>query len=248
MTVTSADRYEGKEAVAMVDQVTAQLGATPEVVCADGAYGSGQNRAILEEHGVRLVSPPKPITFTKDGYFTVEDFHYDGVKDEFVCPAGRRLKYAYSDSIRPDRRCYGASEKVCRGCSLKSRCTRSAARKVKVSKDHAALIRLRADSRTESFQQLYRSRAPAVEGVFAEEKQWHGLRRAWRRALSKMRVQCLLIAAVPNFKRLAAAFMHFCGYSSAARPAIEAMWRFVSRLRFTMTILPSYTKSTARLA
>jgi len=34
-----------------------------------------------------------------------------------------------------------------------------------------------------------------IEGVFAEGKQWHGLGRAWRRGLSKMRVQCALIAA-----------------------------------------------------
>jgi hypothetical protein len=77
---------------------------------------------------------------------------------------------------------------------------------IKVSRYHGSLVRLRTDSRTDSFKQLYRHRAPVVEGVFAEAKQWHGLGRAWRRGLTKMRVQCLLIAAVMNFKRLGAAF------------------------------------------
>ena len=226
MTVTSAAKYEGTEAVAMVDQVIGRLGVMPEVVCADSAYGSGQNRAMLEERGVRLVSPPKSITAAKDDHFTVEDFHYDSEKDEFICPAGMPLTYVYNDSERPDRRCYCASKKACRDCSYKTRCTRSAARKIKVSKYHAARIRLQADSRTESFRQLYRSRAPMVEGVFAEEKQWHGLRRAWRRGLAKMRVQCLLIAAVINFKRLATAFLDFF----VVFPPYSAFIRLICRL------------------
>ena len=68
-------------------------------------------------------------------------------------------------------------------------------------------MRLRADSRTASFRALYRRRAPVVEGVFAEAKQWHGLRRAWRRGLAKVKVQCLLVAAVLNFKRLMAVLL-----------------------------------------
>lgn len=230
MTVTSADKYEGTEAVAMVDQVTGRLGVTPEVVCADSAYGSGQNRADLEDRGVRLISPPRPVTATVGDRFTVEDFHYDSEKDEFICPAGTTLTFVYNDSARPDRRCYRASKKACRDCSYKTRCTCSAVRKVKVSKYHAARIRLKADSRTESFRQLYRSRAPVVEGVFAEEKQWHGLRRAWRRGLAKMRVQCLLIAAVMNFKRLAAAFIGLFAVLPVSDAFIRLIGRFLTRL------------------
>jgi transposase len=225
MTVTSADKYEGIEALAVVDQVTERLGATPEVVCADSAYGSGQNRAELEDRGIRLVSPPKPMTVSGGDRFTVEDFHYDSEKDEFTCPAGTTLTFVYTDSARPDRRCYRAAKKACRNCSYKTRCTRSEARKIKVSKYHAARIRLKADSQTESFRHLYRSRAPVVEGVFAEEKQWHGLRRAWRRGLAKMRVQCLLIAAVLNLKRLAAVFLGL----SVLLPAYDAFIRFIRR-------------------
>ena len=72
--------------------------------------------------------------------------------------------------------------------------------------DHWALVQLREDSKQADFRALYRRRAPVIEGVFAEAKQRHGLRRAWRRGLSKMKVQCLLVAAVLNFKRLATVF------------------------------------------
>lgn len=44
-----------------------------------------------------------------------------------------------------------------------------------------------------------------VEGVHGEAKNEHGMRRAVRRGLSNMRIQCYLTAAVINLKRLAIA-------------------------------------------
>lgn len=205
LTVTPANCPEGGEASKIIDEVSERLDEPPEVVCADAAYGSGRNRAELEERGVRLVSPPgKAKTYTGDKYFTVEAFEYNEVRDEFLCPAGHHLKYVQTEKQR-GRRIYRARRTCCRVCDSKSRCTKSERRSVKVSRYHGSLVRLRADSRTDSFKQLYRHRAPVVEGVFAEAKQWHGLGRAWRRGLTKMRVQCLLIAAVMNLKRLGVA-------------------------------------------
>lgn len=224
MVVTPADRYEGKQVEDLVDEATARLGKPPAVVCGDTAYGSGHNRAALEDQGVRLISPPKPITFVKGDNYTVEDFQYDEKEDEFICPAGARLRRETGKAGRPDQRRYGASRRVCRVCSLKGRCTTSSCRHIKVGENHGALVRLRADSKTESFKRLYRMRAPTVEGVFAEEKQWHGLRRAWRRGLSNMRIQCLLVAAVINFKRLTTLSLLRNALNIAS---INTFWRFL---------------------
>jgi transposase len=203
MSVAPANSTEGDDMIDTVDQAIRQADISPQAVCGDAAYSRGKNRALLEERDIRLVSPPpKPITYTGNEYFTTEDFEYDEDKDEFICPAGCRLSFIAIDRERPDRRRYRARASQCRACPLKGKCTRSSFRQLKVGVYHAALVRLRADSKTDSFKQLYRSRAPAVEGVFAEAKQWHSLGRAWRRGLPKMRVQSLLIAAVINFKRL----------------------------------------------
>lgn len=202
LEVFPANRPEGVDAVGIVDTVREEVGLCPEVVCADGAYASGANRAAFEERGLRLVSPPPQAkTYTGDEYYTVEDFAYDEIKDQFVCPAGACLRSVSTEKQR-GRKLYQAKRSVCRQCPRRSKCTPGKYRTVKVTAHHAALMRLRADSKNEDFQQLYRSRAPGIEGVFAEAKQRHGLRRAWRRGLSKMRIQCLLIAAVINFKRL----------------------------------------------
>jgi transposase len=207
LSVTPANESEHNRAIDIIDDAIRHLDRNPEAVCADAAYGNGRNRSAMEARGIRFVSPPrKAINQMRDLYFTVESFSYNEEEDIFICPAGSTLKFIGVVKNRPHQRCYAALRSVCWRCDLKDKCTRSSRRTLKVSINHAALIRLRADSKTESFKRLYRSRAPVIEGVFAEAKQWHGLGRAWRRGLSKMLVQSLLIATVLNFKRLATVF------------------------------------------
>jgi len=241
LSVAAADHYEGNSLVDTVDQAAENVGVIADSVCADGAYGSGKNRANLEKRGVRLVSPPpRPVTHTGKGCFTTEDFAYDEVKDKFICPAGHRLSFIAEDKERPDRRIYRARQSQCRVCPLKDKCTRSPRRQLKVGIHHAALVRLRADSKTESFKQLYRLRAPAVEGVFAEAKQWHSLGRAWRRGLSKMRVQCLLIAAVINLKRLASLFIPVYNIISFYISKIKASREYLSYDNYKQLLYSKY--------
>ncbi len=237
LAVTPADESEHNGAVEVVDAAIAQAGVVPEAVCADTAYGSGEHKAAMEERGIRFVSPPKPVTNAKRGYFTVEDFRYDEKEDVFTCPAGATLRYVGRVRSRPKQRRYAAPRAVCGACALKGRCTQASRREVKVSAHHAALLRLRAESRTEDFQQLYRTRAPVIEGVFAEAKQWHGLRRAWRRGLSNMRVQCLLIAAVINLKRLVA-------YSGLSHVLLGVLLNVWARLRDRIRAYPTVSRST----
>ena len=204
VTVTPANSPDDSTMTEMVDDVTDRLGSSPEALCADAAYGSGRNSYEMEKRNVRLVSPPrKARTYTGHKDFTVESFEYDESADKFICPVGYDLKYVSTEKKR-GRRIYRAHRTNCRNCPLKSQCTISERRSLKVSPYHGSLVRLRADYKTESFKFLYRQRSPVAEGVFAEAKQWHGLGRAWRRGLSKMLVQCLLVATVINFKRLGA--------------------------------------------
>lgn len=217
VSVTPANVPEHDEAVELVDRALGRLPQPPEAVCADGAYGSGKNAYAFEQRGIRFVTPPpKGVTYTGVRYFSIEQFTYDEGHDEFVCPHGKRLRYAGTEQER-GRRTYRARRSDCRACPLKSQCTSSQRRHLKVTRYHASLVRLRADSKTASFKTLYRSRAPVIEGVFAESKQWHGLRRARWRSLSKTLVQCLMVATVINLKRLMAA--------GGPLPALLTLWR-----------------------
>lgn len=225
LSVTPADRHDHDEAAPLVDEVLGRMKEPPEAVCADAAYASGKNAEAMESRGIRLVSPPpKPKTYTGDEFFSVEDFEYDEENDWFICPAEKKLKYTTTEKKR-GRRTYRARRADCCRCSLKPCCTYSEQRHLKVTRYHASLVRLRADSKTESFRSLYRTRAPVIEGVFAEAKQWHSLGRAWRRGLSKMRVQCLLVAAIINFKRLMVANSPLSALLFAMRTLICQLWK-----------------------
>ncbi len=227
VTVTPANGSEYTEALGVIDMAVGNLGKHPDAVCADRVYGSGFNAAGMEERGIRFVTPPpKPKTYTGDDYFTVEDFEYDELSDVFTCPSGKRLRYVRTEQVR-GRRIYRAKRAECRNCPLKSSCTKSERRSIQVSAHHGAMVRLRADSKTDSFKKLYRRRAPVIEGIFAESKQWHGLSRAWRRGLSKMRIQSLLVSAVLNFKRLAAAFSPLLVWMAAVIGALDTIGRIL---------------------
>lgn len=206
--VLPGNEPDQRHATAVVDQACVHLEQPPAVVCADRGYGTGANRAAMEQRGIRLVSPPQRVggKRRREDLFAVADFVYDEARDVFICPAGQELRPTRRVEATPRVRPYRAARCVCQSCALKSRCTTSAQRVLWVSSHYGALVRLRADAATEDFRELYRTRAPVIEGVFAEAKLWHGLRRAWRRGLSNMRMQCYLIGAVLNFKRLAAAF------------------------------------------
>jgi transposase len=231
LSVTPANESEHNSAVGVIDSAIEHLGYAPLTICADRAYSSGYNCKAMEDRGIRFVSPPpKAVNQHSHGDFTVEDFKYDESRDIFICPAGCELKHIGGNKKRPHQRRYGALRRDCRRCDLKDKCTRSTRRMLQVSANHGSMIRLRSDSKTESFKRLYRSRAPVVEGIFAEAKQWHGLRRAWRRGLPKMRVQCLLIAAVLNFKRLTTVFCTLITLNMVYRTKIKLNFDDISRI------------------
>jgi hypothetical protein len=212
VSVMPANRHDQEGAVEAVDRALAAIDGVPEAVCADAAYANGPNAAAMEVRNIRLVSPPPRVARSPKlppDQFTSEQFIYHDQHDVFVCPAGETLVYAGSESSKRRRRRYRAPRSACMICVGKARCTVEDRKQINVSPDHAALVRLRADSRTNSFRDLYRARSPVIEGIFGEAKQWHRLGRAWRRGLSNMLIQSLLVAAVLNFKRLMAAFHAF---------------------------------------
>ena len=118
------------------------------------AYASGHNKAALEARGVRLVrSSHQESRPTWIGHQSRhQDLSYDETRDEFTCPARMPL----GDVLRcqgssPPASVSGVTHSVSRRCPLKPRCTIAPQRTLKVSADHAALLRLQADSRTAAF-------------------------------------------------------------------------------------------------
>ncbi len=100
-------------------------------------------------------------------------------------------------------RVYQAPAAACNACPLKAQCTPSTAgRQVRRSVDEAYLDRVRGYHATESYRKAMRKRQVWVEPLFAEAKDWHGLRRFRLRGLENVNGEALLVAAGQNLKRL----------------------------------------------
>ena len=101
------------------------------------------------------------------------------------------------------RRIYQAPATDCKECSLRERGTTAPrGRRISRSLDETYLERVRGYHATESYAKAMRKRKVWAEPLFAEAKEWHGLRRFRLPRLEKINIQAQLIAAGQNLKRL----------------------------------------------
>jgi hypothetical protein len=98
---------------------------------------------------------------------------------------------------------YSAEPATCNACPLKAQCTPS---------EHGCLVhrsfhasypeRVRSYHQTQAYQKAMRKRKVWVEPLFAEAKDWHGLRRFRLRELWRVNCETLRTAVGQNLKRL----------------------------------------------
>jgi hypothetical protein len=101
---------------------------------------------------------------------------------------------------------YRGEATICNACPVKAKCTTSDhGRKVQRSFYIDYLEKVRSYHATEPYKKAIRKRQVWVEPLFAEAKEWHGLRRLRLRGLMNANIQGLLIAAGQNLKRFLAA-------------------------------------------
>jgi hypothetical protein len=109
--------------------------------------------------------------------------------------------YTHSYTERLSR--YRADAGSCNACPLKPECTPGDSGRVLMrSFDEEILERVRAYRETEPYEKALGKRKVWVEPMFAEAKEWHGMRRFRLRRLWRVNVEALVIAAGQNIKRL----------------------------------------------
>jgi hypothetical protein len=169
----------------------------------DKSYGTFELVRQLEEQGVRAyVVLPDYDHMTP--FFGKGAFRYDPVRDSYTCPGGATLPYLRAS--RPQHILYyQAPAATCNACPLKARCTPSdQGRMLSRQYDEEFLDRVRGYQETEAYHKARRKRQVWVEPLFAEAKDWHGLRRCRLRRLWRVNVQLLLTAGGQHRKRLLA--------------------------------------------
>ncbi|MEO8288913.1 MAG: IS1182 family transposase [Chloroflexota bacterium] len=175
----------------------------PKQITGDTTYGTVENIAAVEREGIRAYVP-LPNWEHKTGYLGPSHFTYDAEQDVYLCSHGamlRRRRVEYT-SRRVE---YGADAATCNVCPLKAQCTPSnQGRVVHRHFDEAYLDRVRAYHKTADYQKAMRKRKVWVEPLFAEAKEWHGLRQFRLRRLWRVNIEALLMGVGQNLKRLMA--------------------------------------------
>jgi transposase len=173
----------------------------PRQATGDKAYGTMEIIRGLEEQHIRAYIP-LPDFDSRSPLFGKQAFHYDPGADAYICPDGVALRFDRLDK-RYRLRIYRAEATTCNACPLKARCTaHQGGRTVSRNYDEEYLDRVRAYQETEPGKRARRKRSVWVEPLFAEAKDWHGLRRFRLRRLWRVNSEALRIAAGQNLKRL----------------------------------------------
>jgi Transposase DDE domain len=173
----------------------------PRQVTGDSKYGTKDNLVAIENQGIRAYIPI-PDMDHRTAFFSSQEFTYDPECDVYVCPAGKDLRFDRPHSTERSRSSR-ARARDCNHCPLKAKCTTSKqGRSLCRSVDEQYLDRVRGYHATEPYKKALRKRQVWVEPLFAEAKDWHGMRRFRLRRLWRVNCEAIRIAAGQNLKRL----------------------------------------------
>jgi len=193
------------------------LGRLPQKVVTDAGYGSEENYAYLEKLGMK--NYVKYNTFYQDTHhyrkpelirkqqFRAEQFGYDAEKDQFICPANKRLSFVNATCYKTEngyltnRRNYQCAD--CQACALKSQCTKAKGnRSIRIS---FRLMAYREQARnnltSEEGIRLRSERSTEVETVFGHIKHNMGFRRFMLRGIEKVNTEWGLISIAHNMRK-----------------------------------------------
>jgi transposase len=199
--VTPAEVQDNQPAVDLLWRTRFRWKLRPRQVTADAKYGTVENIVAIEQEQIHLYVPLSEVG-QRAGVFGEQAFRYDPVADLYHCPGEKKLRFL-SQSDATHRRIYQAAAADCRACGLREQCTNSPrGRRISRSLDEDAVDRVRGRHATEAYAKAMRKRKVWVEPLFAEAKDWHGLRRFRLRGLPKVNGEALMIAAGQNLKRL----------------------------------------------
>ena len=200
--VTPAEVMENLPALDLLWRTCFRWKLRPRQVTGDTTYGTTEIIVAIEDAGIRAYVP-LPDFGHRTRFFGRDQFTYDA--DARYLPLPRWSGACVSASTRTPSARGSTKPRPPPATAARSspQCTSSAkGRQVKRSFDEAYLDRVRGYHDTESYEKAMRKRQVWVEPLFAEAKDWHGLRRFRLRGLEKVNGEALLIAAGQNLKRL----------------------------------------------
>jgi len=201
--VTPADVMESQAMRDLLWRVCFRRKIWPHQVTGDTKYGTIENIVAIEDARIRAYVPLTDFEH-RTGLDGRDAFTYEADQDRFRCPEHHplereRVKATEAVTV------YRADPDTCNACPVKAKCTTSNRGRIVHRSLYAEYVeKVRAYHATEAYKKAVRKRQVWVEPLFAEAKEWHGLRRLRLRGLMNANIQGLLIATGQNLKRFLA--------------------------------------------
>jgi len=191
--VTPGDVFESQVLIEQLRRTLFRRKLHPERLIADAKYGTARNVRAIEELGIRAYVPLHEGD-TSSPCYRHTTFVSDAEQDVYSCPQGAVLKFRHRDAAA-ERWLYRANASVRNACDFKTACTTSHQGRLVGRSFHVEYLeRVRSYSTTPAFKTAMRKRSVWVEPLFAEAKDWHGLRRFRSRGLVNVNIEALLVA------------------------------------------------------
>jgi len=191
-----------------VGHQTKTFGIKPIEWLADAGYGHGPAYEFLRSRRITAYIPLRDKKLGRGKYAPTEGFKFNRSENTYTCPMGHTM-YPHKNDRGMTR--YVIRDKKCIGCPLVESCFKKHLIKGRMGKriqrsdyqDHFDSLHRRMPTR--NFKRKLAERSWKIEGINAELKDNHGLRRANYRGRVNMQIQVYLIATVFNLKLLAKA-------------------------------------------
>jgi hypothetical protein len=199
--VTPADVTENQPMLDLLFRTRFRWRVKVRRVTGDAKYGTKEIVAAVEKASIRAYISMADFE-GRNPYYESSRFAYDAEQDLYRCPKGEPLRL-YTHSYTEKLKRYRADAERCNACPLKPECTPGDSGRVLMrSFDEELLERVRAYRGTFPYEKALGKRGVWVEPMFAEAKEWHGMRRFRLRRLEKVNSEALMIASGQNIKRL----------------------------------------------
>src|ERR1700682_3868227 len=184
----------------MAERARAAIGSEAIEAVADRGYFSGEEILACEEAGITIYLP-KPMTsgINAKGRFGKQDFVYVAEDDVYLCPAGERLTYHYTNEEDGKllRRYWTTA---CQACALKGKCTTGKERRISRWEHEAVLEAVQA--RLDRHPDKMRVRRQTVEHPFGTIKSWMGATHFQMKTLKHVGTEMALHVLAYNMKRV----------------------------------------------
>jgi hypothetical protein len=186
--------------VAMVKQAQEILDVKSVEVVADRGYYKSEAILACEQAGATVYIPRRLTSESKaKGLFGKQDFVYVAGENVYICPAGKRLTYRFTN-VEVGKRLHAYWTTDCPACPLKEKCTTSKLRRIR-RWEHEAILEVVQD-RLDRNPQMMTMRRSVVEHPFGTLKFWMGAVHFLMKRLPNVRTEMALHILSYNLKRV----------------------------------------------